>query len=307
MRGEPPSWAEDHVLVDSPDHRYTAQLGFIAHFPAYTTVEKDDGVTWWFRQGEKPRSLRLTRDPKNRAVRVTGDLGIARWVMRHDARPLPDRGQIRDLPAPHRQLFEQFGGIRPIVFANPFEGMAWAILGQQITVGFAAQLKNAIAQRYGTKVVDGGNECAVFPTASVMSRASIDELRQLKLSRQKAETLVWVAQALESGHWDVGRWHALETRNVYEELLSVKGIGPWTAEYCLLRVFGHPDILPAGDVALRRAWAHITNTSMVSETDLRQVSEFWQGVRSDFAFWLWLYSFQQRHGRETKVSLDAFS
>ncbi|NMP24926.1 DNA-3-methyladenine glycosylase family protein [Sulfobacillus harzensis] len=290
------SGADEDFLAESRDHRYGEQLRFIARFPAYATIVQPEGVTWWYRRREAPAVLRLTKDPENQGVRVQGDVEVGRRVMRQDAAPLPDGIRLEGLPAVHRRLFDQYGGIRPVVFADPFEGVAWAILGQQITVGFAAQLKNAVAARYGTMIPEAGANCAVFPSASVLSRVHVDDLRTLKLSRQKAETLIAVARAIDDGKWDWSRLSAMPSQEAYEVLIKMKGIGPWTAEYCLLRVFGHPDVLPAGDVALRRAWARISDRPVVSESDLRHGGAVWRGMRSDFAFWLWLDNFRQRHG-----------
>ncbi len=280
-------------LAESSDHRYGEQLRFIARFPAYTTIEYQDAVTWWYREGEEPAFVRFTWDGANQGLKLHGDVTMGQWVMRRDAIPLPDRTYVEALPTAHRRLFDQCGGVRPPVYAEPFEGVSWAILGQQITVGFAAQLKERVAARYGT-IVDQESGLFVFPSAATMSRASIDDLRALKLSRQKAETLIRVAQAVEEGIWDWHRLYTMPSQDAFEMLVQMKGIGPWTADYCLLRVFGHPDILPTGDVALRRAWGRITGNPLVSEADLRQAGDVWKGCRSDFAFWLWLDNFQRR-------------
>jgi DNA-3-methyladenine glycosylase II len=124
----------------------------------------------------------------------------------------------------------------------------------------------------------------------------------MKLSRQKAETLIAVAQAADEGTWDLQELYSMPSQEAYDALVRIKGIGPWTAEYCLLRVFGHPDILPAGDVALRRAWAWTTERALVSESELRQAGEIWRGMRSDFAFWLWLDNLSRRNAGTFGIS-----
>lgn len=154
--------------------------------------------------------------------------------MRPDINPLPGGSCVDGMP-------------------GPFEGLEWAILGQQIAVAFAAHLKNAVAERYGTMVEDAGGRQAVFSSASALSRATADELRGMKLSRQKAETLMAVAQAVAEGSWDLQDLYGMPSQEAYDALAGIKWIGPWTAVYCLLRVFGYLDNLPAGEVALRRA------------------------------------------------------
>jgi 3-methyladenine DNA glycosylase/8-oxoguanine DNA glycosylase len=157
-------------LPESRDHRCGDQLRFIARFPAYTTVDQPDGLTWWYRRGDDVVSLDLRQAPGNEGVSANEDVEWGTWVMRRDLDTLPGGSRIEGMSNPHRQLFYRYGGIRPVVFPDPFAGLAWAILGQQITVAFAAQLKNTVAERCGTMVEDTGRRLAVFRSASVLSR-----------------------------------------------------------------------------------------------------------------------------------------
>lgn len=225
---------------------------------------------------------------------IEGDVATIHRVMRTNMGSLPGQEKVLGYPPSHRALFERFGGIRPVIFADAFEGLAWAILGQQITVALASRMKEAVARRFGTVIDVGSHPLFVFPSASMLAGATVDELRALKLSGQKAQTLLNVAREIDTGIWDIGRMTTVSTDEAFLELTRFKGIGPWTAEYSLLRTFGHPDVLPAGDVALRRAWERITAQQTVTEAELRLAGNQWRGMKSDFAFWLWLDNFVRR-------------
>ncbi len=271
----------------TPGHRYDQQWLFLSRFAGYTTTRHDQCLTLWFRAGGDVQRLILERGADG--VRVWGPEETARRILRVGLPPLLPLHQLPADPPAHRLLRRRFGGARPVLFADPFEGLAWTILGQQITVAFAARLKADIAARYGTWVDDGPARVAVFPHPGTLAALSVDDLRALKLSRQKAETLKRVADMTTAGELDFTALTHMATADALARLQSIPGVGPWTAEYVLLRVLGHPDVLPAADVGLQRAWARLTGGSgRVSEAELRQAGSAWAGWRSDFAFLLWL-------------------
>ena len=144
---------------DAPDHRYSDQIDFVRQFPAYTV-----DIVWWYRAKDDVASLHFHVRRDTTHVEVSGDLDRARRVMRVTL-PLilpPIKEGIDSMP--HRSLLTQFGGIRPVLYVNPFEGIAWAILGQQITVAFVAQLKDRSAKRWDTIVRGTAASLAVFPS-----------------------------------------------------------------------------------------------------------------------------------------------
>lgn len=283
------------TLISSEHHRYLKQLAFIEDFPAYTTERLGDDLILWYRVGDSIASLDFRIESKTGEITVFGDAAVIRRVLQCDLQNLPQDHKEETCGAFHWQLWQQYRGIRPVLFADAFEGLSWTILGQQITVTLAVQLKNALAHSYGT-VFDGiTRSIAVFPSARQLSRVTVEQLQLLHLSRQKAAALIGLAQAIDGGHWALEPLYQLPTHLALEELQQFKGIGPWTAEYSLNRVFGHPDVIPAADIGLRRAWSRITGqTMLVSENSLRVYAQCWAGWRSDFAFWLWLSNLDDR-------------
>jgi len=140
-----------------------------------------------------------------------------------------------------------------------------------------------------------GGPVWVFPGPGDVAGAAVDDLRALQLSRQKAEALLRIASAIESGRWDPEAAVREPSPAASARLQQFRGVGPWTAEYVLLRVAGHPDVLPVGDVGLQRAWARLCGMpGRVSERTLAEAAMAWHGWRSDFAFYLWLDNFAER-------------
>ncbi|MFN8558725.1 MAG: hypothetical protein U0531_15760, partial [Dehalococcoidia bacterium] len=113
---------------------------------------------------------------------------------------------------------ERFRGLRPVLIADPFETLIWAILGQQINVRFAAKLKRALVERYGVRVpwsrADGPtpaddpggvpSDLLLFPDPETLSGLSHErDLRPLQFSRQKSEYTVLAARAIAGGALDL--------------------------------------------------------------------------------------------------------
>ncbi len=284
---------------DAPHHRYAEQLQFLKEFPAYTTEADGDRLALWYWRGDAPQRLLLHAAPGG--VTVDGDIGTAQRVFHVDAPSLLPMAALPAEPPAHRILYRRYAGIRPVLFADAFEGIAWTILGQQVTVGLAGKLKRNVATRYGCRIDGIFGPVTLFPRPGALTAISIDDFRVLHLSRQKAETLLTITQSMHVGQWRPDVLYEQPTNAAIAELQRFRGIGQWSAEYILLRVVGHPDVLPAGDVALQRAWTRLTGaTTRLGEADLRHAGEAWAGWRSDFAFYLWLDNLAIRASRPTQ-------
>ena len=81
----------------------------------------------------------------------------------------------------------------------------------------------------------------------------MEELLTRKFSRAKAETLLRFAQLVAAGELDLEPGENNPIARISEKLLAVKGIGPWTVNYGLLRGYGYADCSLHGDVAVRAA------------------------------------------------------
>ena len=122
-------------------------------------------------------------------------------------------------------------------------------------------------------------------------------LRSLGVTRQKAHYCLQVAQASTDGQ--LNRLGRLNDEEAHAALLSIKGVGPWTASIYLLMALKRPDIWPDGDVALATAVGKIRKMNVrPSFTQLAQIAEAWRPFRSVAARMLWQYYLAERNGRK---------
>ncbi|WP_420407374.1 DNA-3-methyladenine glycosylase family protein [Hoeflea sp.] len=127
-------------------------------------------------------------------------------------------------------------------------------------------------------------------TPQAVMRLSPEELAAAGLSRAKAATLHRIADAVLAAELDLERLCATDGRVAIAEMTAIKGVGPWTAEVYLLFCAGHPDVFPAGDVALQAAAAHALELGeRPSPRALYQLAEHWSPWRGVAARLLWAY------------------
>lgn len=145
-------------------------------------------------------------------------------------------------------LVQRERGLRVIQSATIFEALSWAIIGQQINLSFAIALRRTFIGLAG-RAHGSGLWC--YPDAQDAARLELEDLTSRKFSRAKAETLLRLARLVADGRLDLER--DADLASISERLLAVKGIGPWTVNYALLRGYGFPDCSLEGDVAVRTA------------------------------------------------------
>lgn len=145
-------------------------------------------------------------------------------------------------------VVQRLPGLRIVQSATVFEALTWAIIGQQINLPFAIALRRTFIQQAGRRHASG---LWCYPEALDVARLDLDTLTSRKFSRAKAETLLRVARLADSGELSLARDD--DPVRAAHALLEVKGIGPWTVNYTLLRGYGYADCSLHGDVAIRAA------------------------------------------------------
>jgi DNA-3-methyladenine glycosylase II len=147
-------------------------------------------------------------------------------------------------------LVQRQPGLRIVQSATVFEALTWAIIGQQINLPFAIALRRTFILVAGRR---HGSGLWCYPEAADAARLEVDSLTSRKFSRAKAETLLRFTGLVASGELDLEPGPANPIDQIGKRLLAVKGIGPWTVNYGLLRGYGYADCSLHGDVAIRAA------------------------------------------------------
>jgi DNA-3-methyladenine glycosylase II len=142
---------------------------------------------------------------------------------------------------------ERLAGYRPVLQTDPFEALVTSITAQQVSLQSAAAIRSRFVERYGER----HEHAWAFPLREAVARASEAELVALGFSSRKAEYVLGLARS----DLDLDALAALPDAEVKARLVSLRGLGEWTADWFLARHLARPHAWPAGDLGLRKAVA----------------------------------------------------
>lgn len=160
-----------------------------------------------------------------------------------------------------------------------FRSLVEAIIYQQLTGKAAA----TILGRFRSLYPHGR-----FPTASAIWETPDRQLRRVGLSSVKISYLKDLSRRVLDGSFPLRRVSAMEDEEVIRHLTQVKGIGRWTSEMFLIFTLGRPDILPVGDLGIRKAvQRNYGMKTLPSPHALERMGQKWRPYRSVAAWYLW--------------------
>jgi DNA-3-methyladenine glycosylase II len=142
-------------------------------------------------------------------------------------------------------LTVKLAGFRPPLQPDPFEALITSITAQQVSLFSAVAIRNRLIQQFGAPVGDAW----AFPARERIASAKESELVKVGFTRRKAEYTVGLARSA----LDLHELATLEDDEVRARITSLRGLGPWTAEWFLARHLARPQAWPSGDLALRKA------------------------------------------------------
>src|SRR2546425_6127971 len=164
-------------------------------------------------------------------------------------------------------LIEPLYGLRPTLAPTALEMLVGSITAQQLNLTFAFTLRARLVRRYGTAVPSGGEAVYAFPTAEALASARLRTLRTMQYSTSKAVAIRGVARAFRSGALDAEALMSEPDARVIERLTALYGLGRWTADWFLARCLGRGAVCPAGDLAVRKAFAHYCGRGRAASED----------------------------------------
>lgn len=153
-----------------------------------------------------------------------------------------------------------------------------AITGQQLSVAAARTIYGRLADRY-----DGRP-----PTPQEILEADPEDLRAVGLSRAKVSFLRSLAEHVLAGELELERLQELPDEAVEAELVAVKGLGPWTAHMFLMFQLERPDVLPVGDLGIRRAMERLYGLpGLPAPAAMQEIAAPWRPHRTLACRYLW--------------------
>jgi AraC family transcriptional regulator of adaptative response / DNA-3-methyladenine glycosylase II len=139
-----------------------------------------------------------------------------------------------------------------------FDGLLWAIIGQQINMPFAFLLRRRLTELAG-RPLPGDDLLHAPPTPAGVAALSESDLLPLQFSRQKAAYVIDTARLVAAGRLDLEALRASSATRAERALLAVRGLGPWSVNYLMMRSLGFADCVPYGDTGVTSALQALMN------------------------------------------------
>ena len=158
------------------------------------------------------------------------------------------------------------------------ETLLRSIVGQQISVKAAASVWKKLTNLIGS-----------IKSENVLS-ASSENLKSCGLSKQKAQYIINIAEHFKANHIvSHSYWKGRTYLSIYDELITIKGIGPWTAEMFGMFYLLEKDIFPIKDVGIIRAMNRLygNNKKVLELDEIIKISDTWKPYRSVACWFLW--------------------
>lgn len=188
------------------------------------------------------------------------------------------------------QVVREADGVRPTLTPDPavppdpylptdgYGVLVRAIVSQNISTVASRAIYRRLLERFGGRP----------PTPQEILDEEPDLRMAVGLSRAKMVYLRSLAEHILSGELDLGRLHELPDEDVVAQLSAVKGVGTWTADIYLIFHMRRPDVLPVGDLELRRTVARVYGLpASPGPTELARIAEPWRPYRSLACLYLW--------------------
>lgn len=175
-----------------------------------------------------------------------------------------------------RLSFETRRRGRPLV--DSYGMLLRSVVGQQLSTKAAATIYDRVLELFGGDTPSPAQLLAVEP----------DDLRATGLSGRKVEYVRDLAGHVESGELELDRLAELSDEEVIAEITAVRGFGVWSAQMFLMFHLERPDVLPTGDLGIRRAVQVEYGLDGLPDPDqLTQIAEPWRPHRTLACIYLW--------------------
>ena len=179
-----------------------------------------------------------------------------------------------------KKLIPRFGQGRLRSRGDAFTTLARSIVGQQISVKAAQTVWDRFT------VAAGGEATRLAP--EVLQSLPVPRMREAGLSQRKTEYLRDLARHFNDGSAQLEAWPAMADEAIIAELISIRGIGRWTAEMFLIFHLMRPNVLPLDDLGLIKGISlNYFSGEPVSRAEAREVGDAWAPFRSVATWYIW--------------------
>jgi len=176
------------------------------------------------------------------------------------------------------KIIMQVGDYNVKITKNRYQSLVEAIISQQLSGSAANSIIKKFRNLYKSK----------FPKPRDVIKTSDSKLRTTGLSKMKIVYIKELSKKIESKELNMRKISTQSDEQVIEVLTDVKGIGRWTAEMFLIFSLGRLDILPVGDLGLKKGIQSMYSLKELPEKEqIEQLAESWKPYRTVATWYIW--------------------
>lgn len=183
-----------------------------------------------------------------------------------------------------KDLFNQHYGTPLVLEFDPFSSLIKSIIHQQLNLKFAFTLTERFVKTFGEEM-DG---VWFYPTPEKVASLTVEQLRELQFSGRKAEYVIGIGNLAATGQLNFEKLKLKPDAEIAQELIKIRGVGPWTIENFLMFALGRPNLFPIGDIGIQNALKKYFNLEQKpTPAEMEKYKEPWNPYLSYASLYLW--------------------
>lgn len=175
------------------------------------------------------------------------------------------------------KIIQKVGKYEISLVKNPYKSLIDAIITQQLSGAAADSISKKFQKLYQR-----------YPKPADVINTSDSKLRSVGLSKMKVTYIKDLSEKIQSKELRISSLKDRSDEEVVSHLTQVKGVGRWTAEMFLIFSLGRLDVLPVGDLGLKKGIQRLYSMHELPEKDeIEEIAEKWRPYRTVATWYIW--------------------
>ncbi|PWW25507.1 DNA-3-methyladenine glycosylase II [Cytobacillus oceanisediminis] len=183
-----------------------------------------------------------------------------------------------------KPIFDEHYGTPIVLDFDPYGCILKCIIHQQLNLAFAHTLTERFVKTFGFEK-DGA---WFYPLPGKVAELTVEDLRQLQFSGRKAEYVIGIAKETALGNLNFEQLKNLSDDEIYDKLIKLRGVGPWTVQNFLMFGLGRPNLFPFADIGIQNALKKLFQLeAKPTLQEMENFSKSWNPYLSYASLYLW--------------------
>jgi DNA-3-methyladenine glycosylase II len=174
----------------------------------------------------------------------------------------------------------RLGKVERVIIPDLFAALVYAIIGQLISV--------KAVQTIWVRMQDQLGE--ISPQNIAVQSA--DDIQGCGMTMKKAACIKNIAYTIAQGVFNLNELYDLPDTEVIKKLVTINGVGKWTAEMMLINAMERRDVVSWGDIAIRRGMMKLYGLSTITKEQFEEYRLRYSPLGSVASIYLWKISFE---------------